>query len=44
MYVAEVLGSIILTAYLVWGFMGSLGIILPVHQYGKFKISLAIPK
>jgi len=40
MYVAE---AVSLTAYLVWGFMGSLGIILPVHQYGKFKFSLAIP-
>ena len=40
----ELLGSVILSACLVWDFVASLAIILLVHQYGKFEISLAIPK
>jgi len=43
-YVCELLGSVILSACLVWGFVATLGIILLVHQYGEFKISMAIPK
>ena len=40
----ELLGSIILSACLVWGVVASLAVILLVHQYGKIEISLAIPK
>ena len=43
-YVCELLGSVILSACLVWGFVATFGIILLVHQYGEFKISVAIPK
>jgi len=43
-YVCQLLGSIILSAFLVWGLVASLAIILLVHHYGKFEISLAIPK
>jgi len=35
-YVCELLGSVILSAYLVWGFVAALCIILLVHQYGEF--------
>jgi len=41
-YLFELLGSIILSACLVLGFVASLAIILPVHLYGKFQIPLAI--
>ena len=40
----ELLGSIILSACLVWGVVAALAVILLVHQYGKIEISLAIPK
>ena len=43
-YVCELLGSVILSACSFWGFVASLSIVLLVHQYYKFKISLAIPK
>ena len=43
-YFCELLGSIILFACLVWGFVASLTSILVIHDYGKFKISLVIPK
>jgi len=43
-YVCQLLGSIILSAFLVWGLIASLAIILLVHHYGEFEISLAIPK
>ena len=40
----ELLGSVILSACLVWAFVASLAVFLLVYQYGKFEISLAIPK
>ena len=40
----ELLGTNILSACLVWGFVVSLAVIVLVHQYGKIKISIAIPK
>ena len=42
--VCVLLGSNVLSACLVWGFVASLAVILLVHQYGPIKISLAIPK
>jgi len=39
------LGSIILSACLVWGFVASLVIVYPTNtNYGKFESFLAIPK
>ena len=40
----ELLGSIILPACLVWDFVASLAIIRVIHNYGKFKNSVTIPK
>ena len=43
-YLCELLGSIILSACLGLGFVASLAVIQVIHNYGKFKISVAIPK
>ena len=43
-YYCELLGNIILSACQVWGFVAALAIIWVIHNYGKFEISLAIPK
>ena len=42
-YVCECF-CVILSACLVWAFVASLVVFLLLHQYGKFEISLAIPK
>ena len=43
-YFCELLGNIILSACLVGGFVAALAVIRVIHNYGKFEISLAIPK
>ena len=43
-YFGELLGSIIPSACLVWGFVAQLAVVLLVYQYGKIEISLAVPK
>ena len=40
----ELLGSTILSACLVWDFVASLAIIQVIHNYGKFKNPVTIPK
>jgi len=42
-YFCELLGSIILCMLSLW-FVASLATIWVIHNYGKFKISVAIPK
>jgi len=43
-YFYELLGGIISLCMLGLGFVASLAIIQVIHNYGKFKISVAIPK
>jgi len=43
-YFCELLGSIISLSMLGLGFVASLPFIWVIHNYGKFKISVAIPK